>query len=214
MSKKLFITFDDGPKKVTSEILDILKKKACPSTFFLTGSGVAGIGEKLQRELCNRILGEGHVSSNHCYNHFPAKLADYKSTYGDLNTPLQKSSFKKNIDDNIAHFRTLLSKPSFAMPLVRLPGDGRFHKPSVDEVGALGHRHIAWDYEFAPNGALGHIKESDWQGIKGVACTFKALPPANSVVLVHDAHWAGKMALLEALLQKFIDEGYSFGGVV
>lgn len=210
MAKTIFLTFDDGPKEVTGEILDVLKKQNCPSTFFLTGSGVIGLGESKQKALTKRIIDEGHTLANHCFEHKPASLADYKSTYGDMTKPEQKAAFKKNLDDNVAHFRKLLGDATLTLKLVRLPGDGRFHNPSVAEVGKLGLKHIGWDYEFAPNGTMAHIGHKDWQGIKGVACTFKDLPPNNNVILVHDAHWAGKMDLFVALLKKLAANDYQF----
>ena len=78
------------------------------------------------------------------------------------------------------------------------------------EVSNLGFKHIGWDFEFAPNGTMGHINKTDWQGIKGVACTFDGFPPNNNVVLGHDAHWKGKMDLLAAILKKLDENGHVF----
>lgn len=213
MAKTVFFTFDDGPKNVTGEVLDVLKTNSCPSVFFLTGSGVIGLGEDKQRELTKRMKAEGHTLANHCFIHKPAKKSEYVDVYGDMTKPDQKAAFKKNLDDNISHFRKLLSDDDLELKLVRLPGDGRFHNPSVAEVGNLGFKHIGWDFEFAPNGTMGHIGHKDWQGVAGVACTFDGFPPNNNVVLVHDAHWAGKMDLLSSLLKKFKDNDYVFKAI-
>lgn len=213
MAKTVFFTFDDGPKSVTGEVLDVLKAHTCPSVFFLTGSGVIGLGEEKQRELTKRIQAEGHTLANHCFIHKPAKKSEYVDAYGNMTKPDQKAAFKKNLDDNISHFRKLLGDDDLELKLVRLPGDGRFHDPSVAEVGNLGFKHIGWDYEFAPNGTMGHIGHEDWQGVTGVACTFDGFPPNNNVVLVHDAHWAGKMDLLFNLLKKFKDNDYVFKAI-
>lgn len=208
MAKTLYLTFDDGPKLITADVMAVLKAKGILATFFLTGSG--GIGNAKQKELVELMINSGHHLGNHCFVHKPASPQEYKDTYGDLTKPGQKAAFKKNLTDNLDHFRTVLGKPDLALPLVRLPGDGRFHQPSVNEVKNLGYKHVAWDYEFAPNGTLGHITEKDWQGVTGVACTFKALPPDKAIVLAHDGHWAGKIDLLRALLKKLQDSGYVF----
>ena len=50
-SKKVFLTFDDGPsKKVTTPILDILKQENIKATFFLLGSRVELYPEIVKRQ--------------------------------------------------------------------------------------------------------------------------------------------------------------------
>lgn len=39
-TKRVFLTFDDGPSPVTSKILDILKQENVKATFFILGSNV------------------------------------------------------------------------------------------------------------------------------------------------------------------------------
>ena len=36
--KIIYLTFDDGPSVVTADILDLLKEKNIPATFFVTGA--------------------------------------------------------------------------------------------------------------------------------------------------------------------------------
>jgi peptidoglycan/xylan/chitin deacetylase (PgdA/CDA1 family) len=208
MPKVLFMTFDDGPNGGTEGAMDLLKNYSIPATFFLNGK--SGIGDQTQKKLVEAEIAAGHQLGNHCYIHQPAKLEEYEAAYGDMTKPEQKAAFKKNLTDNINHYQALLSKPAFNLTLVRLPGDGRRHKPSVKEVTNLGYKHIGWDFEFAPNGTLAHITEKDWQGLIGVACTYKGFPPDKAIVLAHDRHWIGKMNLLDALLKKFVDNGHTF----
>jgi peptidoglycan/xylan/chitin deacetylase (PgdA/CDA1 family) len=63
-SKKIALTFDDGPGKSTAKILDILKDKNVKATFFL-------IGERARRfpKLAERIALEGHEIANHTFAH-------------------------------------------------------------------------------------------------------------------------------------------------
>src|SRR5690606_16430888 len=64
-SKKVALTFDDGPDiEVTSKILDILKKENVPATFFVTGKMV-----KAHPKMLTRIYEEGHVIGNHTWSH-------------------------------------------------------------------------------------------------------------------------------------------------
>ncbi|MFN0084448.1 MAG: polysaccharide deacetylase family protein [Blastocatellia bacterium] len=59
------LTFDDGPdEQWTPQILDILKREAVPSTFFIIGRN----GQSTPA-LVKRIVAEGHDIGNHSYTH-------------------------------------------------------------------------------------------------------------------------------------------------
>ncbi len=63
--KVIYLTFDDGPSgKVTSDILDILKKESVPATFFLIGEQIKG-----QESLIKRMVDEGHALGLHSMTH-------------------------------------------------------------------------------------------------------------------------------------------------
>lgn len=64
-SKAIYITFDDGPvPEVTPQVLEILDRYQIKATFF-------GVGENVQRypELYAELLGRGHKTGNHTFNH-------------------------------------------------------------------------------------------------------------------------------------------------
>jgi peptidoglycan/xylan/chitin deacetylase (PgdA/CDA1 family) len=64
-SKKVFITFDDGPNEpYTSQILDILKKYNAKASFFVCGKNA-----KYYPEVIKRIVKDGHIIANHTYSH-------------------------------------------------------------------------------------------------------------------------------------------------
>lgn len=212
MAKKtLYLTYDDGPNGGTAAVLDKLKAQHAPATFFLTGSN--GFADTKEKELVERMIKEGHQLGNHCFVHKPATKPEYEETYGDMTKPAQKAAFKKNLTDNVTHFSKVLSKPDFAFKMVRLPGNGSFHKPSVKEVENLGFKYVGWDVEFAPNGTMPHIDKKDWQGLTGVACTTAGLPADKAIVLAHDHHWVGKIDLFAAVLKKLADNEYHFAAV-
>ncbi|MGW8824474.1 delta-lactam-biosynthetic de-N-acetylase [Paenibacillus lautus] len=63
--KELYLTFDNGYENgYTSRILDTLKEKKVPATFFVTGHYV-----KTQEDLLKRMTAEGHIIGNHSWNH-------------------------------------------------------------------------------------------------------------------------------------------------
>ncbi|MGL5206175.1 MAG: polysaccharide deacetylase family protein [Acidaminococcaceae bacterium] len=63
--KVVALTFDDGPyPPYTAEILDILKKKNVPATFFVVGENALA-----QPELVLRIKADGHLIGTHTQHH-------------------------------------------------------------------------------------------------------------------------------------------------
>jgi spore germination protein YaaH/peptidoglycan/xylan/chitin deacetylase (PgdA/CDA1 family) len=75
------LTFDDGPHpKYTKQILDVLKAKHAPATFFVIGENMANWPGLVKREIA-----EGHVVGSHTFTHpnigaIPTWLVD-----GELN---------------------------------------------------------------------------------------------------------------------------------
>ena len=64
-TKKIFLTFDDGPDAVgTPRVLDILANKKAHATFFLVAEKLAA-----ERKLVERIQREGHALGNHSLDH-------------------------------------------------------------------------------------------------------------------------------------------------
>ena len=63
--KVAYLTFDDGPSKVTERILDVLKVYDVKATFFLVGQNITSDRE----ELVQRMVEEGNVVGIHTYCH-------------------------------------------------------------------------------------------------------------------------------------------------
>lgn len=63
-SKKVYLTFDDGPSDHTGEILDILKKHHVKATFFVIGKET-----ETAKKMYQRIVLEGHTLAMHSYSH-------------------------------------------------------------------------------------------------------------------------------------------------
>lgn len=63
--KKIALTFDDGPDDdYTVQILDVLKKKNVPATFFVLGQKC-----KDNPAVVHRMHQEGHIIANHSWSH-------------------------------------------------------------------------------------------------------------------------------------------------
>ena len=63
--KLIAITFDDGPRRETTErLLDGLRERGVSATFFLIGRQIAG-----NEDLVERMAAEGHQVGSHTWNH-------------------------------------------------------------------------------------------------------------------------------------------------
>lgn len=63
--RKIAITFDDGPHpSYTEQLLDGLKERGVPATFFVTGEHA-----QLHPDIIKRMQEEGHLIGNHTYSH-------------------------------------------------------------------------------------------------------------------------------------------------
>lgn len=111
-SKKVYLTFDDGPvPEATPWVLDLLKSRGVKASFFCVGDNV-----RKYPEIYRRILNEGHSVGNHTYNHLngwktdsaaytenvakAAKLIDsslFRPPYGKL-TPRAVKRLNKDYD--------------------------------------------------------------------------------------------------------------------
>jgi peptidoglycan/xylan/chitin deacetylase (PgdA/CDA1 family) len=73
VTKKIYLTFDDGPHPtITMNVLDLLKAYNAKATFFCIGNNVLKYPE-----VYKRVIDEGHTVGNHTFNHLNGwKTAD------------------------------------------------------------------------------------------------------------------------------------------
>lgn len=68
-TKRVYLTFDDGPSRETEKILDILKEKDVKATFF-----VIGREDEFSKAIYKRIVEEGHTLGMHSYSHINTEI--------------------------------------------------------------------------------------------------------------------------------------------
>ena len=61
---QVVLTFDDGPGPYTGQVLDMLKERDVPATFFVQGGQA-----ETRPDMIKRMVAEGHIVANHTYNH-------------------------------------------------------------------------------------------------------------------------------------------------
>jgi cellulose synthase/poly-beta-1,6-N-acetylglucosamine synthase-like glycosyltransferase/spore germination protein YaaH/peptidoglycan/xylan/chitin deacetylase (PgdA/CDA1 family) len=115
--KKIALSFDDGPDpRFTPKILDILKQKQSPATFFVIGSAANDALGLLYREYA-----EGHEIGNHTYTH-----------------PRWNDTSRRQIDVELNVTERLLNSTLGVKTLLFRPPYGIDHQPeTADEVAQL-----------------------------------------------------------------------------
>ena len=69
---RVALTFDDGPSKYTTSLLDGLRKRGVRATFFLQGQCIEG-----KEEVIKQMQEDGHLIGNHTFHHVQlTKLSD------------------------------------------------------------------------------------------------------------------------------------------
>ncbi|WP_456276772.1 delta-lactam-biosynthetic de-N-acetylase [Bacillus sp. AK128] len=126
--KEIYLTFDNGYENgYTGPILDVLKKKKVPATFFVTGYYL-----KDQPELVKRMVNEGHIVGNHSYHH------------PDL-TEVSDVRLKKELELVREEFETLTGKKG--MTYLRAPR-GVFSERTLALSEKLGYTNVFWSLAF------------------------------------------------------------------
>jgi cellulose synthase/poly-beta-1,6-N-acetylglucosamine synthase-like glycosyltransferase/spore germination protein YaaH/peptidoglycan/xylan/chitin deacetylase (PgdA/CDA1 family) len=168
---KIALSFDDGPdRQFTPKILDILKEKKAPATFFVIGSDANDDLGLLKRE-----YNEGHEIGNHTYTH-----------------PRWNDTSRAQIDVELNVTERLLSSTLGVKTLLFRPPYGIDHQPeTADEVAQLP---IAQSMGYIIVGA--RIDPHDWGEPGGIppapasVIVQRVLEQARSnggnIVLLHD----------------------------
>ena len=194
-TKRVFLTFDDGPSPVTSKILDILKQENVKATFFILGSNVDS-----RKDVVKRMYEEGHYLANHGYSHTYSKI--YSSPQSVLDEYNECNDKVKNA----------IEVPDYNSHLFRFPG------------GLAGGKYAEIKKEAKEILLQNNIVNVDWNALTGDAETnnlsvefemtrlTETMESKNSlVILMHDA--AAKSVTADTLPQiiaKLKEEGYEF----
>lgn len=104
-TKRVFLTFDDGPSTVTPIILQTLNEKGVKATFFMLGTNV----EKMP-DMVKQVYEQGHYIANHGYSHVYSSI--YESAQSVLN----------EYDKTNETIKKALGEPEFNSHLFRFPG--------------------------------------------------------------------------------------------
>ena len=110
-TKKIaYLTFDDGPNKYTTQILNILKEKNGKATFFVIGGKVPHYKKTMQR-----LIKDGHYIGLHSMSHDVKRL--YTGNPSALITEMEQT---QNIVQQVTKLNThLVRVPYGSMPYLK-----------------------------------------------------------------------------------------------
>ncbi|MBF0185926.1 MAG: polysaccharide deacetylase family protein [Magnetococcales bacterium] len=214
----IYLTFDDGPRNSTPEILQLLQREALPATFFLIGSHVQ-IGPSRLKTLQQLQSSPLIQVANHSFSHANEQ---YRTFYSNPAGVLR--DFQKN--------NTLigLTSPPYAS---RLPGriDWRFTETYVNdashpyankrgvpaEVAILFAEQFilyGWDVEWQRNRRSKQMDppEKVANEIQRRLQHGQTVRPNKLVLLMHDQNFSGPEGIqqLQSLLKRLREAGYRF----
>lgn len=184
-SKVAYLTFDDGlDKKVTPQILDILKRYNVKATFFILGNSVGK-----NKDVLKRIVDEGHNVGNHTYTHRKDIIyTDVKKFSEEL------ARTDKAIQDAVG-ITPKLFRPPYGAPYIR----SKEYKDALS-----GYKTVLWNVDSMDSRVKG-ISSSEI-----AAAVKKQLKNKNkAIILFHSTSAREETAkALPEVIQYLIDNGY------
>ncbi len=177
-TRKVYLTFDDGPSENTRAILDVLKKYDVKATFFVTGHQALSHPERYRE-----IVDEGHTLGMHSYSHKYGEIYETVDSFGE----------------DLLLLQTFLEDTTGVTPLFyRFPGGSSntvSKMPMSELCDYLTDNGITYfDWNVSSKDAA-----SPMRSVKEIVgnCTQNLENFDNAVILLHDA--ANKTSTVEAL---------------
>ncbi|WP_010502474.1 polysaccharide deacetylase [Paenibacillus elgii] len=186
----VYLTFDDGPSKLTPKVLDILRKEDVRATFFV-------LGEQVQERpnIAKRIVEDGHALGNHTYNHV------YQELYSDFRVFWEQVQKTENI---------LLETTGVRPRFIRAPGGtyGNFDAFYFYYLGQAGYETYDWTIDSEDARRTGMTADQ-------IVRTVEKGPFGNEVmVLMHDGSGHDEtVKALPRIIRLFKEKGYAFASL-
>ena len=192
-TKKVALTFDDGPSFETLKILNILKQENIHATFFVVGKFA-----EMHPEILKKEVDYGNQIGNHSYDHskFLAKIGS-----AELLANIQKN---QNVIENLVGGQPKIFRPPY----------GNLSNRMIQTLEKAGYKIVLWnvdprDWDIKNNPA--GIEKNIEDNVKN-----------NSIILLHDgkSNYVGNDSkkltdentevILQDLILKLKGEGYEF----
>ena len=180
--KVLYLTFDQGYENgYTGKILDTLKEKQVPATFFLTYDYC-----KEAPDLCRRMVAEGHTLGNHSQKHksFPTLTVSEATADIDFMHQYVKETF------------------GYDMMVFRFPM-GEYSERMLAVVRDYGYKSLFWSYAYKD-----WVPEAQPDKAESLEKLKKNLHP-GAIFLLHSVS-STNTAILGDFIDYALSQGYTF----
>lgn len=195
VQKTAYLTFDDGPSRVTPQVLDLLKSEGIHATFFVTYHEYSRYDEMLRR-----IVAEGHTLGNHTYSHVYDKI--YASPESFL---AEVAQMREKIYEITGIDTTLFRYPGGSIAARNF---SKGSSPDIFEtMERAGYFYFDWN---ADGGDQIAPFPSGKEVAQRILATTKNLN--NTVVLLHDTGLSqNTLEALPIVIEGLREQGFSFG---
>jgi|GEM_PF-560034 len=184
--KVIYLTFDDGPNKGTSKVMQVLEKHGLPATFFLVGEHI--YDTPWQKALYENLLQSPHYEvANHTFSHAKNR---YNHFY--LHPELVLADFQR-MQDSLQLHTSIGRTPGMDVwrtSEIKYDVCKRSSK-AADMVQANGFTLIGWDVEWKASGKR-QLKKTAGAVASEIAQAFaERLTHTDDhlVLLLHDQHY-------------------------
>ena len=183
----IYLTFDAGYESGdTPAILDALKKHNAPACFFVVSNYI-----ETAPELVQRMAAEGHLVGNHT------------STHPDMSKISDKTAFEQELRGVEEQYQTLTGQE---LPKFYRPPQGKYSEENLKHAKELGYTTVFWSLAYV-----------DWYADNQPTPeqAFSKLIPRihnGAILLLHSTSHTNA-EILDALLTKYEELGYSFGAL-
>lgn len=185
--KTIYITFDAGYENgYTPAILDALKKHGVSATFFVVGHYLESAPDMVRR-----MVDEGHTVGNHTYHH------------PDMSAIADTEAFREELEATETLYEQITGR---SMPKLYRPPQGKYSEKNLQMAHDMGYTTLLWSLAYV-----------DWYVDKQPTAQQaydKLLPRIHNgaIVLLHSTS-ATNAAILDDLLTKWENMGYTFGAI-
>lgn len=193
--KSIYLTFDDGPSKYTSELLDVLAKYNVKATFFVTDQNLT----KGYDDVIKRAYNEGHSIGLHTSSHSYSVYSSVDAYFNDL------YAIQDKVKRITGYTSMLIRFPGGSSNTISRSYDNGTHIMSklTQEVEKRGFKYVDWNVVSGDAGEVNTTAEV-------VSNVINALGNNNTyVVLQHDIKDFSVDAV-ESIIEFGLSHGYTF----
>lgn len=191
-TKIAYLTFDDGPSKLTESYLDILEEEGVKATFFLIGQQIDGdMSGIIQRE-----INEGHEIGIHTYCHVANEIyATEDSCFRDV------MKIREQLENQFSYEAKLVRFPWGSANRYISP----FRQDIIDKIHESGLEYADWNVSAEDSVGTPSVESI----MSNIRKDYKKYD--EPVILMHDSG-CNKETLnaLRGIIQELKDAGYSF----